>query len=70
MFQLYTLCFESTLLSELDIIVRLYSHSCHGSVQDGKISLSERRILWILGVTSSAIVICEVVVIIWVLIIK
>ena len=30
--------------------------------------MSERRILWILGITSSTIVICEVVVIIWVFI--
>ena len=46
----------------MNILVK-YSHL----IQDGKISLSERRILWILGVTSSTIVICEVVVIIWVL---
>ena len=38
----------------------------HAALKDGKISLSERRLLWILGVTSSAIVICDVVVIIWV----
>lgn len=35
------------------------------ALKDGKISLSERRVLWLLGVTSSIVIICDVIVVIW-----
>merc|ERR1712173_44262 len=35
------------------------------ALKDGKISLSERRVLWLLGVSSTVVVICDVVVVIW-----
>ena len=34
--------------------------------QDGKISLTEGRVLWLLGLTSSVIVLCDLIVVIWV----
>ena len=53
-------------LHTVQVLGLVTSLAKHAALKDGKISLSERRVLWILGVTSSAIVICDVVVIIWV----
>merc|ERR1711923_44309 len=36
------------------------------ALTDGKFSLSERRLLWLLGASTSVIVICDVIVVIWV----